>query len=69
MLVTINEHWEPTVKDTSYWVVSRKLPLKLDIVVNCTSSKTGQNEYLSIAEIKNFLRKAFQLSHGLGFLK
>tara|TARA_A100001011_G_scaffold82894_1_gene86403 strand:- start:309 stop:518 length:210 start_codon:yes stop_codon:yes gene_type:complete len=69
MLVTMDEHWEPTVKDTSYWVVSKKLPLKLDIIVNCTSSKIGQNEYLSIEEIKNFLRKAFQLSHGLGFLK
>ena len=69
MLVTMDEHWEPTVEDTSYWVVSRKLPFKLDIIVNCTISKIGPNEYLSKEEIKNFLRKAFQLSHGSGFLK
>ena len=46
---------EPIVETTDCLVVSRELSLKLGFVVNCNSSKNGQEEYRYIQEIKNFL--------------
>ena len=69
MLAMIDETWESIVKTTAYSVVIRELLLKLEIIINCTGSKIGQDEYQYIEEIKNFLHKAFRLRHGMGFLK
>ena len=68
-MAMIDETWASIVKTTAYSVVIRELQLKLEIIIKCTGSKIGQDEYPYIAEIKNFLHKAFRLSHGLGFLK
>ena len=69
MLVIMYETREPIVETTDCLVVSRELSLKLGFVVNCNSSKNGQEEYRYIQEIKNFLHKTFQLRYGLGFFK
>ena len=69
MLAMIDKTWESIVKTTAYSVVIRELHLKLEIIINRTGSKIGPDEYPYIEEIKNFLHKAFRLSHGMGFLK
>ena len=69
MLAMMDETWASIVKTTAYLVVIGEFNLKLQIIINCSSSKIVQDEYPYAEELKNFLYKAFRLRHGLGFLK
>ena len=69
MLAMMDGTWASIVKTTAYSVVIGEFNLKLQIIINCSSSKIGQDEYPYTEELKNFLYKAFRLRHGLGFLK